>query len=250
EVWRGRDNDEVLLTVGPTGYFAEQNPNPATPGGRLLSRVIDVAQNLSSIASADVQIDWTPPSAPSFVYDGQGASDEAITYDGTQLSATWGPSEDLHSGLLEYEYAIGTTSGDSNVVSWTPIGLTTTHTHTGLSLTNGQTYYFGVRARNQAGLVGAPRWSDGITYIDPLTTRMQEVGSPWARLYPNPASEQVIIELKEEAPTEVYLLDAHGRILRRIFCSTRQTVVEVGGLSEGLYWIWGPGFSPLPFVKQ
>lgn len=98
--------------------------------------------------------DTTPPTAP-VVLDG-GASTNSTS----SLSASWS-SDDPESGLREYQYAIGTSPGSSNIVAFT----TTTSNFavaTGLTLTAGSTYYFSVRAVNNEGLVSAVGVSDGI----------------------------------------------------------------------------------------
>ncbi len=66
----------------------------------------------------------------------------------TSLSASWAPNG---AGIAQYRYAIGTTPGARNVVGWTYTTATSV-TRSGLSLTNGGTYYVTVQARNAAGL--------------------------------------------------------------------------------------------------
>ncbi len=69
------------------------------------------------------------------------------------LSATWS-AFDPDSAIDKYQYAIGTTSDDSDIISWIITPLTET-TRVSLTLVAGQTYYFSVKARNEAGL-----WSE------------------------------------------------------------------------------------------
>jgi hypothetical protein len=106
--------------------------------------------------------DSTPPSAPPAVRDGT-SSDIVYTNSTTQLSANWDASTDNESGISGYQYAIGTSAGGTQTVNWTSLGNVTTVTKTGLALTNGQTYYFGVRAINGAGLTGSATNSNGQT---------------------------------------------------------------------------------------
>ncbi|MEI6915539.1 MAG: hypothetical protein WCL39_10435, partial [Armatimonadota bacterium] len=89
-------------------------------------------------------VDYTAPSTPVVVDDGD------YTTSATQLHATWS-STDAESGVSTYEYAIGTTPADPGsgyTVGWTSAGVGVTKA--GLSLINGQVYYFYVRARNNA----------------------------------------------------------------------------------------------------
>jgi hypothetical protein len=108
--------------------------------------------------------DTTPPSAPPTVRDGTG-TDISTTSSTTQLSANWDASTDAQTGIFCYQYAIGITAGGTDTVNWTYLGNVTAVTHTGLSLTVGQTYYFGVHAVNWAGLSGSATNSNGQTVV-------------------------------------------------------------------------------------
>lgn len=99
--------------------------------------------------------DITPPTTP--VVNDQGV----YTTNTTTLSSTW-LSSDPESGIIEYQYAIGTSQGGTDVLNWTSAGITTSVTVSGLSLQNGKTYYFSVKAKNGAGLESNAGYSDGI----------------------------------------------------------------------------------------
>jgi hypothetical protein len=103
----------------------------------------------SAIAS-----DSTPP-APPVVLDGGTATNST-----SSLSASWSAT-DPESGIREYQYAIGTTAGGTNLVGFTTT-LSNFAVATGLTLTPGSTYYFSVRAVNNEGLVSTVGVSDGI----------------------------------------------------------------------------------------
>ncbi|MCS7297822.1 MAG: glycosyl hydrolase family 18 protein [Bacteroidia bacterium] len=257
EVWKIRESEEEELTVGPTGYFATQNPTPLTPGGRLMSRVMDGVGRFSIIATADVNIDWTPPSSPALVQDGPPPNDLQETHDGSQLTGNWAAATDPHSGISTYEYAIGTVSGATDVVSWTEAGLVNSYTHTGLALIDGQTYFFGVRARNGAELIGPAQWSNGITYLaTPLGGKKEDLPSadtslPALRLYPNPARKYLTVEvLPNEVGPEMYLINSLGQIVNTFQYEGRFTTISVEVLAPGLYWVWLPPYTPLPFIKE
>ena len=147
--WTSTDTDtevtatDLNLTNGQTYYFGVKAQN----GAGLWS---DVG------VSDGIIVDNTPPGQPAVVDDGE------YTTSTTQLQASW-TSEDLESGISEYQYAIGTTSGGTDVVSFTSTGTATEVTKTGLSLTNGQTYYFSVKAQNGSGLWSNVGVSDEIT---------------------------------------------------------------------------------------
>ena len=57
------------------------------------------------------------------------------------------------SGIGEYEYAIGTSAESTDVLDWTSAGSDTTATPTGLTLSDGITYYTSVHAIDMAGNV-------------------------------------------------------------------------------------------------
>lgn len=111
---------------------------------------------VSQVGSSDgITVDIQSPPAPQVTDDGQ------FTTSGSSLHATW-TSVQSPSGIAQYEYAIGTSAGGTDVRGWTSVGLVLEYTATGLNLQNDSTYYFSVRARNTLGKAGAAGSSDGI----------------------------------------------------------------------------------------
>jgi len=145
-----------------------QNSAPTSPSCRIKSVVIDESENWSVIAGLDVNVDWTPPVNGGFVNDGISTDLDTTTIT-NELSANWEAAADVNSGILRYMYAIGDGPGLTNVVGWTDAGTDVSVTHSGLSLTYGTTYYFQVKAQNNASLESAAIQSDGI-YIKPPVT--------------------------------------------------------------------------------
>ena len=83
--------------------------------------------------------------------DGLGADIDYQTST-TTLSANWaGVFADAESGITGYEWAIGTTSGGTNIQGYTSVGTSTSATNSSLSLTSGTKYYVTVRATNGDG---------------------------------------------------------------------------------------------------
>ncbi|MCE5197574.1 MAG: hypothetical protein ABFD54_04105 [Armatimonadota bacterium] len=80
----------------------------------------------------------------------------------TSLQASWSAPD-----TLEYQYAIGT-NPTNLIVDWKSTGLNTQTTETGLSLQQGQTYYWYVKARNATGW-GSSVESDGIIAARPCS---------------------------------------------------------------------------------
>jgi len=159
KIYHERDLQE-LITVGITDDVRFQNPNSLTPSAKIKSIVIDSSSNVSSISSQLANVDWTSPADLIFINDGEGA-DISVTSSNTELSANWSPTFDTHSDIASYWYAIGSSSGATDVVNWTDNWFDTIVTHTGLGLTYGTTYYFTVKAENGAGLFSNPINSDG-----------------------------------------------------------------------------------------
>ncbi len=103
--------------------------------------------------------DVTPPGAPVAVRDSAGP-DASFTYSKTELSANWDAVVDTESEIVEYQYAIGTSAGGTNIVNWTSDGKETKVTRSGLNLNSDTTYYFSVRAKSGGG-IGPARNSNG-----------------------------------------------------------------------------------------
>ena len=107
-------------------------------------------------------VDTTPPEPPYSVVDGLG-SDIAFTASMTTLSAHWDSAGDPESGIKAYWFAIGTTPGGNEVQNFTDNGIRTAVTVSGLTLTQGKTYYFSVKAENGAGVFSTIVSSNGQT---------------------------------------------------------------------------------------
>lgn len=117
-----------------------------------------------SFASAK-PVDNTAPVTPVVTDDG------AYTRSQTTIHAAW-TSSDAESGITGYEYAIGTSPGAYDVLSWTSAGLVTQVSRSGLPLETGRTYYISVRATNGVGLTSVGT-SDGIKVAASATTIAQ-----------------------------------------------------------------------------
>ena len=115
----------------------------------------DAAGNWSAVYSDTIVLDQTSPAKPK-VKDGK---EHTRSHD--KLSASWS-SSDKESGIVEYQYSIGTAKGKTNVLGWTSAGTNTSVTVSGLKLKTGKTYYFNVKAQNGAGLISQAGHSNGI----------------------------------------------------------------------------------------
>lgn len=117
----------------------------------------DITDESQTIFTYDI----SGPTTPSTLNDGT-SSDVNTTTSTTELSANWSVSTDSGSGLAKYQYAIGTTSGGTDVINWTDNEVATSVTKSGLTLTNNQTYYFSVRGVDNLGNIGNAKNSDGV----------------------------------------------------------------------------------------
>ena len=144
----------LTLTYWQTYFFSVRAVNGSGVAGNATN-----SDGQQVINPSDTNI---PPSAPPVVRDGTGA-DIVYAMSNTQLSANWDPSTDPDGSVTAYEYAIGTTAGGTNIVDWTLLGNVTTVTKTGLSLSNGQIYYFSVAAIDDQGRAGFATNSNGQT---------------------------------------------------------------------------------------
>ncbi|MCL4395558.1 MAG: hypothetical protein M1482_12285, partial [Chloroflexi bacterium] len=119
----------------------------------------------SAAGSSDgITVDTTPPNIPSVTGPGRYLASL------TTITASW-QSSDPESGIAEYDYSVGTSPGGTQVLSWKNAGLNTSAVISGLSLTEGGTYYVNVRATNGALILG-PVGSSGAITVDttPPTT--------------------------------------------------------------------------------
>lgn len=215
KVYRSR-YPSVTVSVGAasTNDIRYQNANPLSPAGRVKSITKDAANNISAVAAQDINVDWTPPSAP-IVADGTGM-DIDTTYATTQLQSNWTACADTNSDIAKYWYSIGTSAGASDVLSWTNNALSLAATASSLSLSNGQIYYINVRSEDGAGLLSGVSSSDGQLVLTATnlnsTTADQEI-----LLYPNPMTESSILsyDLNENTAVTIELTDVTGKIIFR-----------------------------------
>ena len=119
--------------------------------------------------SNGVTIDTTPPilDFPIDQFDVSFSLTEPTRFQGNDnaIAAAWSIS-DLQSGVVEYQWAIGTTPYGDDTQTFESVGMATSAINTQLSsnLQDNTTYYVTVLAINSAGL-SANVTSDGITYI-------------------------------------------------------------------------------------
>ncbi len=240
KVYRSR-LPSVTISVGAaaTNDIRYQNPDSATYSGKIKSIVNDVAGNLSTIVSKNIYVDWTAPSCVS-VNDGNG-SDIDATASMNSLSANWTTSTDPNSEIAKYWYAIGTTAGATDVVNWTDNNMNTSITNSALTLTQGQIYYFSVKAENGAGLNSVCN-SNGIV-ADVNTGINENENAITISAQPNPFNENATLffSQKTEQKITLSLIDILGKEIQ--LANTTYTAgehsIEINAeelkLSKGVY---------------
>ncbi len=114
KVYRSRAGTATVTAgSGLNDDIQYEDPALGVSSAKIKSIVIDSASNISSIYFYDLNVDMSAPAAVS-VKDGQ-SNDIDTTYTQGQLKANWTASSDVSSGIANYWYAIGTTSGGTNI---------------------------------------------------------------------------------------------------------------------------------------
>jgi hypothetical protein len=169
-VAQGSTASVTLTLTDATEYHWQARTKDA---GGLYSSWVSYAANSDVVTAArDVGIDTTPAATGSaVVYDGSNAGVDAAFNDGSldSLSANWSGFDANVSGLANYQYAVGTSAGGTDLVDWTDNGTVTSITVNSLSLHTGQLYFVSVRAVDGAGNTSAAVSSNGQLVAPTLT---------------------------------------------------------------------------------
>ena len=229
----------IFVGAASTNYIRYQNPNPATPSGKIRTIITDVSGNLSTVTTKDLNIDWTNPSAVASLNDGS-ATDIDTTNISTQLQANWGSAIDVNSNINKYYYAVGTTAGASNVVAWTSvIAPSNSITVTGLSLVQSQKYYVSLQSENFAGMRSTVLTSDGQVYYNTVTGINNVENNLNFSLFPNPNNGQFEINysVSEDLKTDLKVIDVLGKIVFQTELSETRTLIDLNNQSSGIYYV-------------
>ena len=128
-------------------------------------------------SSNGVLIDTSPPqlALPIDQFDVQFSTTQDTRYQGNNntISARW-LFIDEESGIVEYEWSIGTSPYGDDVQPFISIAMATQAINNTLELIDNTTYYVTIRAHNGAGLTGMAT-SHGITYQNVELNRTQLV---------------------------------------------------------------------------
>ena len=218
----------ISVTVGNNQEMRYQSTG-AVNTGMIQSEVIDLAQNWGATATKQYLIDWTPP-VINFCNDGT-SSDIDTVYTNT-ISSNWNAS-DIHSSISNNSWALGTSPGGTNIISWTNCGFNTLIQHLLANPIYGQTYYFSVKAQNGA-LLNSQLNTDGQKLLpNPIAGQIEnELAS--LIIYPNPSNANGfwIGNLMHKA--EVFIYDAAGKLVHSLSIEN-SGFVETPSLAVGKY---------------
>lgn len=232
-VYRSRyPNADILVGADTTHDLRYQNQSPSIAGGRIKSITRDGADNISSVVSSLVDVDWTKPDFNT-VNDGPGSDVDTI-YSAT-VEGNWGSAVDPHSGVQHYDVAIGTSPGTDNIVSWNNQGLNQNIAHLVTNVVYGMTYYIAVKAYNNAQL-DSTVISDGqkmlYSAVDLSTNVLEQI-----QVYPNPATDFVRIQNQEGIDLDIRVYDGNGKLVLAENKVSGDKIIDVQEWSSGVYHI-------------
>lgn len=179
-----------------------------------------------STTSANFSLtDASAPTQPVVTDDG------AYTTSSTSLHASWTAS-DPQTGVSEYQYAIGTSPGATDIADWTSAGTSTSVTRTGLSLSSASTCYFTVKARNADSMWSATGSSDGIRFARTVS------GCATAKSWPDGECLRLVgVIASARFADGIYVQDANCAGIRVVGASASEgsvlTVMGVMGTADG-----------------
>lgn len=235
-------NSTAMVTVGnaSTKEIRYQNPNLTTNTGKITSITTDIAKNISTEKSNEFKVDFWGPYVITNVNDGLStdiSSQESLT----TISANWLATTDPNNTVTWYSYAIGTSPGASNILTWTNNGMNLSFTKSGLNLVNGSTYYVSIKSTNASGLSSTAKSSNGVlvskskTMINEAIKEQYNLTENPISLYPNPVSDYLqITNIDKRIQYKIY--DINDHIMCNDFIND-EFKIDVSNLKNGVYFI-------------
>lgn len=223
-IYKSRGINSVI-SVGQSAAFFAQSENGSN-AGLIRSFVLDDTDLWSAENYALYKVDW---SLPVIAQIADGNSADIDTTFSPILEGNWAVT-DPHSELLGFEIAIGTSALGTDILNWTSNGLISTFSHVLSNPIYDQVYYISIRATNGA-LLENELSSDGVRYTEePSTASLTEVLNN-VTLYPNPASEKLIIS---PIPTE-FQLKLYSNDGKLVYSDNSNQSIDLSNFSNGIY---------------
>jgi len=142
-----------VMTAG-SGTSAGNNSDSAYVSGKGVGGGGSTAGG-DGLVVVSYSLSGASPQTPANVDDGAESTLTATP----PITWNWSPREGF--AIQKFQLAIGTSGGGTDVLSWTDIGTTTVTSYSGLSLSNGVTYYASIRAVDQVGNTSGVGQGDG-----------------------------------------------------------------------------------------
>lgn len=205
---------------------------------KIKTLVVDRVGNFSPLVEKLVKVDRTPPMAPGWIVDIPQKNSSEVS-PSIMVGASWMPSADPNSEVVEYEYVVVVPDMLSAEWEWNSAGLRTSVVHP-YALPGGlNRVQVGVRAKNAAGLCSPTTFSNGIVYQGRTIAR-------FSCLSPNPTSGSFKVSLptaadehEQDACDDRYvwrLYDLNGRLLDS-GVGAREDDVSLQAYPKGVYWV-------------
>jgi uncharacterized lipoprotein YddW (UPF0748 family) len=235
-------NSATVITVGAlsTNAITSQNINPATPAGRINSITNDNFYNISSVSEKLINVDYTVPLLALTINDGP-LLDVDTVINGNSVAGNYGAAIDPNSGVMSYNYAIGSSVGGNDILNWTNSSVLN-FSESGLNLLPNLHYYISLKATNGAGLNSDTISSDGFIYLS-QNNGLKQVNNSVATwtIFPNPFQSYININGNYVGKLNVKLLDASGRILQEksIHNHVTETLISLQDIegTAGIYFL-------------
>ncbi|MGE0567206.1 MAG: T9SS type A sorting domain-containing protein [Bacteroidia bacterium] len=82
--------------------------------------------------------------------------------------------------------------------------------------------------------------------VDPCTGIDELVDNDFKfEIYPNPTNEYLKIAFSKEVQTEIRIIDVNGKIVKTVYVSRKETIIDVKDLAKGMYFLTNYSLSTL-----
>ncbi|XP_078585863.1 uncharacterized protein LOC144867674 [Branchiostoma floridae x Branchiostoma japonicum] len=164
------------LDLAPFSFMENSDNNTLVPALYYLTvRAVAGSGRVATASSNGIYIDVTPPVVENlFHVDLSWSPDEPTSYQGdnSTIAVRW-EGYDIESEIVECQWAIGTSPGQTDIQNYTSVGPDQHLLHSNKlagKLSNKETYYVTVRLVNGAGLVSENSTNGVTVLLDPPDT--------------------------------------------------------------------------------